>query len=165
VSFAAVGNGEDDVTLCHDAQIAVHALHGMEEDGLGPRAGEGGDDLLSDEPGFADPRDDDPAAGAVDRFHRPGKIVVQFFDESGNALRFDLQNVPGKPDREFIFHVAAMFVFDLSGIESSFVFPPESTFMMTTCRRRETHPRSGEGRYQKILPLTRTFFHRRRAFR
>ena len=60
---AGAGEHQDGVAGLEDAEVAVHRVGGMQEDGGGAGAAEGGGDLLPDERGLADAGDDDLATG------------------------------------------------------------------------------------------------------
>ena len=49
----------------HHAQVAVHGLHRVQEQGRGAGGVEGGHDLAGHDAGFAHPGDDDPALGLI----------------------------------------------------------------------------------------------------
>src|SRR4029077_1492711 len=62
--FAGVTEGEDEITITHDAEVAVQGVHAVEDDAGGAGAGEGGGDFAADVAGLADADDDDFAAAA-----------------------------------------------------------------------------------------------------
>ena len=73
VGLAGVAQGEQDVAVVEDAEVAVHGVDGVEQHGGRAGAGEGGGDLAADVAGFADAEDDDFLSlgqGGDDQFHR-----------------------------------------------------------------------------------------------
>ncbi len=94
--FAAVGQGQDHVLGRHHAQVAVHGLHRMEEQGRGAGGVEGGHDFPGHDAGFAHPGDDDPALGLIHQVHRLDEANVQLRNQGGQPLGFDGQNFPGQ---------------------------------------------------------------------
>ena len=94
--FAAVGQGQDHVGAGHHAQVAVHGLHRVQEEGRGAGGVEGGHEFSGHNAGFAHPGDDDPALGLINQVHRLDEAGVQLGNQGGEALGFDGQDFPGQ---------------------------------------------------------------------
>src|SRR5947208_1835383 len=60
--FPRIAEGQDDVAVIDDAEIAMKGIDTVEHDAGGARAGEGGGNFLADVAGLADAEDDDFAA-------------------------------------------------------------------------------------------------------
>ena len=88
----AVRDGQKDIVLRDDAQIAVQTFHGVEEEGLRAGAGQGGHDLSADQARFTDPGDDHPSLGTVDQIDCAEKRLAHLVDEVEDAFRLDSQH-------------------------------------------------------------------------
>lgn len=87
-SFAAGGEGEDDVAIGDDAEVAVERVQGIEDDCGGAGGSERGGDLLADVAGFADAADDYFAPGfhaGADEIDRLAEGVTEAFGQPGDA--------------------------------------------------------------------------------
>ena len=98
--LARVGQGEDDVAGHEHAEVAVARLAGMEKVGGRSGRGEGGGDLLGDQPGLADPRQAEAAGGFLDGLDRRLERRPEVVDLAADGVRLDLED----PARRFEVH-------------------------------------------------------------
>ena len=107
VAFSAVAEREQQIVFLQHAQIPVHGLHRMDEDGRRSRAGESRRDLFSDMSAFADPAYDDfppvvqnPDAEA-DQF---GEFRAEMFLEMDKSVDFQLEGFRARLQNKFRIH-------------------------------------------------------------
>jgi hypothetical protein len=105
IGFPAVGDGQHDIIFGHDAQIAMHSFHRMEENCMGAGAGEGGYNFFADQSGFTDPGHDHTAFGFVNDVDSPDKIITDLIDKLKNGFSLYFQDIAGLFDRRVFFHV------------------------------------------------------------
>ena len=92
---ARITQGQNDVAVVDQAEIAVQGVHAVEDDAGGTGAGEGGGDFLADVAGFADAHHHDLAAlfeRFDDDFHGGGEPVVQLRPHGFEGLQFNVEH-------------------------------------------------------------------------
>ena len=77
VGLAALGEQDRHVVAAHDAQVAVHAVHRVQEARRGAGRGQRRGDLAGDHARLADAGDDDPAPARSQELHRLGEAAVE----------------------------------------------------------------------------------------
>ena len=90
------GEREDDVARHEHAEVAVARLSGVQKVSGSPGGGQGGGDLLADQPGLSETGHAEPSGRGLNRFDRLQERRPEIVDLPANGVRFDLQDLPGR---------------------------------------------------------------------
>src|SRR4029453_6122658 len=95
VRLAGVRERDHDVPAGHHAEIAVHALGGVQEVRWGSGRREGRRDLASDQPGLAHAGDDHATGAAAEQLDRALEALVELRDETQDGVGLETEHALG----------------------------------------------------------------------